>query len=243
MKQYCIRIIKVVFGLFLYALGTYFTVQANIGLAPWDAFSQGLAGITGIPFGTMITLSGAVILIFVVLLKEKIGIATVLNTLLIGVFVNFLNWLDFVQPSGNFIVGVLMLLLGQVILCFGSYFYISPGLGCGPRDSLMVALGKRMTKIPIGAVRTGMEGIVLLIGWLLGAKVGLGTVIAVFGIGFILQGVFHFLKFDVKTLEHESLIGTWKVIQAALKKQKSTPNEQSNEQSNEQLADETATKI
>ncbi|MDL2235862.1 hypothetical protein LJC07_06935 [Christensenellaceae bacterium OttesenSCG-928-L17] len=208
MKQYFFRVTKVVFGLFLYALGIYFTVQANIGLAPWDAFSQGLSGITGIPFGTMITLSGIVILLLVMLLKEKVGIATILNTLLIGMFVNFLNWLDFVQPCSNFVVGVLMLLLGQVILCLGSYFYISPGLGCGPRDSLMVALGKRMPKVPIGVVRAGMEGLVLLIGWALGAKVGLGTVIAVFGIGFILQGVFHLLKFDVKALEHESLIKT-----------------------------------
>lgn len=223
MKQYCTRIVRVLFGLFLYALGIYFSVQANIGLAPWDAFSQGMANVTGLPFGTMITLSGVGILVLVLLLKEKIGIGTILNTLLIGVFVNFLNQMDLIPQSSNFVVGVLLLLLGQVIICFGSYFYISPGLGCGPRDSLMAALGKRMPKLPIGVVRTGLEGVALLVGWILGSKVGLGTVVSVFGIGFILQGVFCLLKFDVTTAEHESLIATGKVILLALQKRAVVP--------------------
>lgn len=217
MKHYCIRIAKVLLGLFLYALGIYLTVQANIGLAPWDAFSQGLSNITGIPFGTMIALSGVVILVLVVFLKERIGIGTILNTFLIGVFVNFLNGLAVIPQCHNFLLGIAMLFVGQIIICLGSYFYISPGLGCGPRDSLMVALGKRLPRIPIGTVRTGIEGIVLLIGWLLGAQVGLGTVIAVFGIGFIMQVVFKLLHFDVKALAHESLIDTLKVIKEALR--------------------------
>lgn len=174
--------------------------------------------VTGIAFDTMITLSGMAILALVVALKEKVGIGTILNTVLIGVFVNFLYWLDLVPACDDFILGVVMLLLGQVVICFGSYFYISPGLGCGPRDSLMVAIGKRMPKVPIGAVRTGMEGFVLLIGWLLGGSVGLGTVIAVFGIGIILQGVFRLMKFNVTAVEHESLIATWKAAKAGLRK-------------------------
>ena len=67
-----------------------------------------------------------------------------------------------------------MLLLGQLSICIGSYFYIGASLGCGPRDALMVALGKRLPKVPIGIVRGVIEGTVLLIGWLLGAKVGIG---------------------------------------------------------------------
>lgn len=216
MKRYLLRTIKLLAGLFLYAVGIYFTVQASIGLAPWDVFSQGLSLVTGIPFGTMITLSGMVILALVVILKEKIGIGTILNTILIGVFVNFLYWINPVPACDNFVLGIAMLLLGQVIICLGSYFYISPGLGCGPRDSLMVAIGKRLPKVPVGIIRTGMEGIVLLIGWLLGGSVGLGTVISVFGIGIILQGTFRLLKFDVTSVEHESLIATWKVAKSTL---------------------------
>lgn len=212
MKQFVLRLLKTVFGLFLYALGIYFTVQANIGLAPWDAFSQGVSNMTGIAFGTVISLTGLVILLLVWLLKEKIGIGTLLNTLLIGVFVNFLNWLNLLPKNNSLFTGILLLLLGQVIICFGSYFYIGTGLGCGPRDSLMVALCKRMKKVPVGVIRGGLEATVLLAGWLMGAKVGLGTVIAIVGIGLILQAVFHIMKFDVKAVQHESLFDSWKLL-------------------------------
>ncbi|MGF6375709.1 putative membrane protein YczE [Clostridiales Family XIII bacterium PM5-7] len=211
-KQYCVRTIRVLFGLFLYALGIYLTVQANIGLAPWDAFAQGLSFLTGIQLGTMITLSGMVILVIVMLLKEKVGIGTILNTVLIGIFVNLLNWMKLMPKLDSFALGIVFLLVGQIVICFGSYFYISPGLGCGPRDSLMIAVGKRLTKVPIGAVRMGIEATALLVGFLLGAKVGIGTVIAVLSIGFILQGVFYILRFDAKAVVHESLIDTWKIL-------------------------------
>lgn len=214
MKQYILRTLKVLFGLFLFAVGTYLTVQANIGLAPWEALAQGLSFVTKLSLGTMITLVGVSILLLDILLREKVGLGTILNTLMIGVFVNFLSWIDLVPQVQNFWVGIPVLLLGQVCICFGSYFYISPGMGCGPRDSLMVALGKRLTRIPIGVVRTGLEGVALVAGWLLGAKIGLGTVISVFGIGFILQAVFYILKFDVKAVQHESLLDTGKGLLA-----------------------------
>ena len=70
-------------------------------------------------------------------------------------------------------LGLAMLLIGQIIICIGSYFYIGASLGCGPRDALMVALGKRLPSVPIGAIRGLLEGTVLIIGWLLGAKVGM----------------------------------------------------------------------
>lgn len=85
------------------------------------------------------------------------------------------------------------------------------GLGCGPRDALMVALGKRFSKAPIGLVRGLLEGSVLLIGWLLGAKVGLGTVIAVFGIGIIIEYTFKLFRFDVKGVQHENLLDTIRI--------------------------------
>ena len=94
----------------------------------------------------------------------------------------------------------------------GSYYYIGAALGCGPRDALMVALGKRLKKTPIGLVRMLIEGTALLIGWALGAKVGLGTVISVFGMGTILQVTFQILKFDVKDITHEGLGDTWRSL-------------------------------
>ena len=206
MKGYTVRLVKLVFGLFLFALGSFLTIQANIGLASWEAFSMGLAYLTDQTYGNILIISGFVILLVDVALKEKIGFGTILNTILIGTFV------DLIPQMNNFFSGVLMLLLGQLSICIGSYFYIGASLGCGPRDALMVALGKRLPKVPIGIVRGVIEGTVLLIGWLLGAKVGIGTVISVFGISFILEATFNILHFDVTNIEHESIVDTVRTL-------------------------------
>lgn len=206
MKGYSVRLVKLVFGLFLFALGSFLTIQANIGLASWEAFSMGLAYLTDQTYGNILIISGFVILLVDVALKEKIGFGTILNTILIGTFVDLIQAVDLIPQMNNFFSGVLMLLLGQLSICIGSYFYIGASLGCGPRDALMVALGKRLPKVPIGIVRGVIEGTVLLIGWLLGAKVGIGTVISVFGISFILEVTFNILHFDVTNIEHESIV-------------------------------------
>lgn len=109
--------------------------------------------------------------------------------------------------------GVAVLLAGTGSnMMSASYFYIGAGLGCGPRDALMVAMGKKLKKFPIGLVRGILEGTVLLIGWLLGAKVGIGTVIAVFGIGTIMEYTFKILHFDVRNIKHEDFADTVKRI-------------------------------
>lgn len=211
MNNYVKRIIKLIFGLFLYSLGSFLTIQANIGLAPWEAFSMGGAYLTHISYGNIVVITGLIIIVIDFALKEKIGFGTILNAILIGKFVDLIQFTNTIPKMSNLGLGLLMLLLGQVVICFGSYFYISSSLGCGPRDALMIALGKRMPKVPIGAVRGLLEGTVLIIGWLLGAKVGIGTAIYVLGIGFILQFTFKLLHFDVKNIEHESISDTVKV--------------------------------
>ena len=216
MGKYGKRIIKVLWGLLLYGLGSYLTIQANIGLAPWEAFSIGISNVTPLSYGQVVVVTGLLILVIDVLAKEKIGLGTILNTLLIGTVVDVFRSLQLFPMLENFWLGLLTLLLGNVVICLASYFYISPGMGCGPRDSLMVAMGKRLHKLPIGLVRGLLEGTVLLIGWLLGAKVGLGTVISVFGISFILQWIFYLLHFDVKAVRHESIIETIKNIRKLL---------------------------
>lgn len=212
MKGYSVRLVKLVFGLFLFALGSFLTIQANIGLASWEAFSMGLAYLTDQTYGNILIISGFVILVIDVALKEKIGFGTILNTILIGTFVDLIQAVDLIPQMNNFFSGVLMLLLGQLSICIGSYFYIGASLGCGPRDALIVALGKRLPKVPIGIVRGVIEGTVLLIGWLLGAKVGIGTVISVFGISFILEVTFNILHFDVTNIEHESIVDTVRTL-------------------------------
>lgn len=210
MKNYIKRTGKLLFGLFIYSLGLTLSIQANVGLAPWDAFSIGVSNLTGISYGNVSILTGLVILVVAAgYLKEKIGFGTLLNTVLIGIFVDLFQTIKIIPLMSNFFLGVIMLLLGQFTVSFATYFYIRPGLGCGPRDTLMVALGKRFKNIPIGAIRGMIEGTVLIIGFILGAKVGIGTVIAVFGISFILQNTFKLLKFDIKAVIHENIFETF----------------------------------
>ncbi len=205
MNRYLRRLFRLVFGLFLYALGITLCVQANIGLSPWDAFSMGISYRTHLSFGNVVIITGFAIILIDFALREKIGFGTILNAILIGKFVDLIRQGGAIPQMTAFWPGLMMILAGQVVICLGSFFYIGASLGCGPRDALMVALGKRMSRIPIGAIRGMLEGSVLIMGWLLGAKVGAGTVISVFGIGFILQFTFRILRFDVKRISHESL--------------------------------------
>jgi len=212
MKNYLSRTISLVFGLFLFALGLYLNIQANIGLAPWEAFSMGVANLTHLSYGNVVVLTGIVILLLDIALKEKVGFGTIFNVLLIGKFADLIASWGVIPKMTTFLPGLVMLLVGQVSVCVGSYFYIGAALGCGPRDALMVALGKRMKKTPIGVIRGLIEGTVLVIGWLLGAKVGIGTAISVLGIGFILQWTFRLLRFDVKNVAHENILETVRQI-------------------------------
>ncbi|MDR1965360.1 MAG: hypothetical protein LBQ36_01505 [Synergistaceae bacterium] len=206
------RTSKVVFGLFLFSVGTYMTIQANIGLAPWSAFSMGISAASGISYGNVTTLASLVILVIDCFLGEKLGVGTILDALSIGVFVDLLLYAGLLPQCGGFASGLFVLLLGQMLVSVGSYFYIAPGLGCGPRDLLMVALGKRAPKTPIGVVRGLIEGTALVIGWLFGAKAGIGTVVSVFGIGFILEYTFKALNFDVRAVEHEDALTSLRKI-------------------------------
>ena len=200
---------RLVFGLFLYALGSLLSIQASIGLAPWEAFSMGIAYITPLSYGQVVVVTGLAIVVVVFALKEKIGLGTLLNALLIGVFVDLIAASRLIPAMSGFWPGVAMMLGGQIVICVGSYFYIGAALGCGPRDSLMVAIARRLPRVPIGAIRGVLEGSVLVVGWLLGARVGVGTLVSVLGIGFILQATFKVLRFDIRRVDHQSLASTW----------------------------------
>jgi len=195
-------------GLIFFALGIFLTIRANIGYAPWDVFHVGLAGKTGFSFGIVSIIVGLILVIIVTLLKEKFGLGTILNIILIGIFIDILFFIDIIPIAESIITGILLLILGLFIISVGSYFYIKTGFGVGPRDNLMVVLARR-TKLPVGLCRSLIELLVTVIGWLLGGMVGLGTVISVVAIGFCIQIVFKLFKFDVTLVKHETLAETW----------------------------------
>ena len=212
MLHYVTKSLKAVSGLLIFAFGSYLTIQANIGLAPWEVFGMGVSHVTHTTYGTVMVISSILILGVDLLIGERIGLGTLLDALLTGTFVDvFLFWNPLPQQT-TLLAGIAFLLPGLVLMQVGSYVFMSCGLCCGPRDSLMVGLGKRLKKLPIGLVKIIIDAAVLLIGWLLGGPVGVGTVVSVCFSGMILQGVFRLFHFEPRTVPQEDIFGTIRAI-------------------------------
>lgn len=208
------RLGKLLLGLFLFALGIVVTMKANLGFGPWEVFHQGVSLRVGLSIGNVSILTGLLICVLVVLAGEKLGLGTILNMVLIGVFMDRILALGVIPRMESFLPGLLVMFTGLFTISLASYFYIGSGFGAGPRDSLMVAL-ERKTGMAVGLCRGIVEGSAVMAGWLLGGPVGLGTVLAAFGIGFCIQVVFRLLKFDAKAVRHETLDATWKKVFSA----------------------------
>jgi uncharacterized membrane protein YczE len=155
-------------------------VKADLGLSPWQVFHQGVSENTGIAIGTAAILTGLVVLLGWIPLRERFGLGTLLNVALIG---NVLNITLVLLPDelGSLQTRWMAMLAGVVLIAMGSGLYIGAGMGPGPRDGLMTGLARR--GLHIGAVRAGLEISVLVIGWLLGGTVGAGTLAFALAIG------------------------------------------------------------
>lgn len=179
------RLGRLMLGLVLFGFGLALMVIAELGLSPWDVFHQGVSERTGIPIGTVVIITGLLLLIAWIPLREKIGIGTIANAIVIGVTLD-LALLVLPESLDALAARWLAMLTGVFIVAIGSGFYIGAGLGPGPRDGLMTGLA-RITGRPIGVVRAVLEVGVLSAGWLLGGTVGVGTLVFAFGIGPLVQ--------------------------------------------------------
>ncbi|WDF32826.1 hypothetical protein PTW37_13325 [Arthrobacter agilis] len=167
------RGLQLLIGLFLYGFSLAMMIRATLGVSPWDVLSQGGSLQTGIPFGFMTNIIGLIVLLLWIPLRQRPGVGTILNVLLVGPSAEVgLALLG--EPSALW-ARILLFTGGLVLLAVASGLYIGARLGPGPRDGLMTGLHARFG-LPIWLVRTGIEGIVLLLGWLLGGTVGVGTV-------------------------------------------------------------------
>jgi len=200
------------FGLFCFGVGIYLTIQANIGVAPWDTFYLGVNRVTGIQYGTISIITSFVVIGIDLLLKERIGIGMVLDAIIVGKTVDLLNWLDLISPRQNLFSGILLMLAGLTVMGFSQFLYMKAALGCGPRDSLLVALNKRIRNVSAGTVWTGILITVFLMGWALGGPIGIGTIIAVCLQGPLMQMAFNIMKFKPTEVKHQDLIQSMKVI-------------------------------
>ncbi len=211
------RLGKLLLGLFLFALGIVLTMKANLGFGPWEVFHQGVSLKIGLSIGNVSILTGLAICVLVVLSGEKLGLGTVLNMILIGVFMDRILALDVVPRMSGFMAGLGLMFTGLFTISFASYFYIGSGFGAGPRDSLMVAI-ERKTGLAVGVCRGIVEGSAVAVGWLLGGPVGLGTVLAAFGISFCIQVVFRLMRFDARAVKHETLNATFRNLVSAVER-------------------------
>ena len=199
-------------SLFLNGFGIYLTIQANIGAGPWDVLNLGVSKSLGILYGTAsITISYTILLIDI-LLREPIGIAMFIDAMVVGKAVDFFNWLKPVPACNSYAAGIPMMIVGLIIMAYTQYTYMIASLGCGPRDTLLVALTKRAKKIPIGAVSIALLSFATFVGWLLGGPIGVGTLICAFGAGPIMQAAFQTVRFDATTVHHQNLLDSFRII-------------------------------
>ena len=180
LKPKPLTLLLLVFGLFLFGLGESLLITSGAGVGPYTVLAQGISNHTGWSIG----LSTFVISIFVLLmwipLKQKPGMGTILNAFIIALTIEFSVY--YLPYPETYPMQILQVVVGVLIIGIGSGFYLIANLGAGPRDGLMIGLQKK-TNLPIYSIRTIIEVSVVIVGWLMGGIVGLGTAIFAFGIG------------------------------------------------------------
>lgn len=177
------RLLQLVVGLALFGLGSGLMVQSDLGNPPWDVFHEGLALSSPFSIGVAAIVTSFGVLLLWIPLRERPGLGTLANAVLIGVFID-LTVLTVQTPEP--LSGKIALMFGGVLLVgIGSGLYIGVRLGPGPRDGLMTGLARRGLSLRLA--RTGVEAVALAVGWTLGGTVGIGTLVFALGIGPLVQ--------------------------------------------------------
>lgn len=200
-----IQCIRYTLGLAICGMVIAYLAKLNLGLAPWEVLSKGLSLHCPLSFGQVIIAISAVIFIIDIILKEKIGVGMILDVFLVGVFVDLFTLLDLLPNIESFPIKIVAYCISIFIMGFAQFICMSAGQGMGPRDALLVGIGKRMRKVPIGAVQMMLLCTVLIIGWLLGGPVGVGTLIMMFGLGPALQFWSMVFHTELRDVEHKGL--------------------------------------
>jgi uncharacterized membrane protein YczE len=173
------RSARLLAGLVVFGLSLALVIEAGLGLDPWDVFAQGVARRVGSSIGTVTIVTSIVLLLAWIPLRQRPGVGTLANAVLVGVFID-VGQLIF-PPAGTLLVQVLYLALALVGVAIGSGLYLGAGWGPGVRDGIMTGLAAR--GVPVYLARGSIELSALLIGWLLGGSVGIGTLVFALAIG------------------------------------------------------------
>ena len=180
LKPRMITLMYLIFGLVLFGLGETMLIAANAGVSPWTVLAQGIAVKTGYSIGITTFIVSIGVLFLWIPLKQKPGIGTILNTIIISIVLDVS--LPYLPTPESFFIQVLQVFIGVIIVGLGSGFYLISNLGPGSRDGLMTGLQKT-TNLPIALIRTTIEISAVVCGYYLGGVVGIGTIVFAFGIG------------------------------------------------------------
>src|SRR5688572_11710051 len=174
------RWVKLLIGLVCFGTGITFMKQSQLGLSPWEVLHDGISKVSGHPLGTVSIFIGVIVLLLWIPLREKPGIGTIINTLLVGTTTNLT--LPVIHPVGELILQIALVVICLLPVGLGRAPYLGPRLGAGPGDGLMMGLFHR-TGWGIRGGRNVLEVSVLAIGWRLGGAIGIGTLAFALGIG------------------------------------------------------------
>ena len=180
LKPRIITLLYLVIGLILFGLGETMLIAANAGVSPWTVLAQGISIKTGYSIGIATFIVSIGVLILWIPLKQKPGIGTILNTIIISIVLDVS--LPYLPTPESFFLQALQVFIGVIIVGLGSGFYLIANLGPGSRDGLMTGLQKK-TNLPIVLIRTTIEVSAVVFGFYLGGVVGIGTLVFAFGIG------------------------------------------------------------
>jgi len=192
------KIPKLILAFLIIGYGIAQIKALNFGMGPWDTFALGIVTKISLEFGQIMQIIGFVIILCSLMIKIYPGIGTILNMIFIGLFVDLVSSLNITVSPENYFLKILILLYALTVQSYGLYSYLKLELGAGPRDALMVGL-VQITGFSVKYVKTAIESIVLLVGFLLGGIVGLGTVVATLSGGYILDRMFQFKEFNART--------------------------------------------
>ncbi|QEY26681.1 membrane protein YczE [Neisseria zalophi] len=171
-------------SLMFFGIGDGMLVTAGLGSAPWTVLAQGISLQSGLNIGMVTFLISAVLLVLWIPLRQRFGLGTVLNMLVIAVVLGL--YVRYMPHPTHIAIRILLCIGGILVIGTASAFYLTCHLGAGARDGLMVGLCS-LSGWRIGWVRTALEGSVCLAGWLLGGTVGIGTLLFAFGVGWVVQ--------------------------------------------------------
>ena len=204
-------------GLVVYGLGNAFGVLAgSAGTNAWGTLNIGVSKLLGFSYGTASLVIGLAIIVIDLIGRGKIGFGSILNIFIISVISDtWIRLIRFLPPPGNMLAGVGYSLIAQVIIAFATVLYMSPALGAGPRDTLMILVGKKLPNIHIGIVKFGIEVFALAAGVLLGAPFGVGTVLAMALQASFFQFACRVCRFEPRSVNHEDVLDTIRRIRGS----------------------------